>query len=65
MDKGGLLRSSGLIKVDQRGSQNIHNRLEPLSGLGNALHGPHLKEVEGLLSVYGNTKGDQLARKWQ
>jgi len=65
MDKGGLLRSSGLIKVDQRGSPNIHNRLEPLSGLGNALHGPHLKEVEGLLSVYGNTKGDQLARKWQ
>jgi|GEM_PF-1368290 hypothetical protein len=45
LDKGGLLRSSGLINIDHRGSQNIHNRLEPLSGLGNALHGPHLKEA--------------------
>ena len=47
-----LLRSSGLLKLDLRGSQDIPGRLEPLCGLGNALHGRKLQEVEGLLVEY-------------
>jgi transitional endoplasmic reticulum ATPase len=51
-DKKGLLRSSGLMSLDLSGSQDVPNRLEPLRGLGNALHGPRLQEVEGLLVEY-------------
>ncbi|MFZ5449632.1 MAG: AAA family ATPase [Thermodesulfobacteriota bacterium] len=52
LDREGLLRSSGLLKLDFRGTMSIPDRLEPLHQLGNALHGSKLKEVEGLLSSY-------------